>query len=109
MTHPRILKILFLSIITLFAFSCTPSTDTGDLIDSIEFDANGSGETDWETAVAILNSGEVEIASQSHSLDVELFLKDGRIINTVEPGIDDIFDEIDACGEPCAEIILMTE
>jgi len=58
-------------------------------------------EVDWETAVEILNTGEVEMVTQLHSLDVMLTMKDGSEIHTVEPTIDAIFAEIDKCGEPC--------
>ena len=34
-------------------------------------------EVDWETAIEILNSGDVEMAAQLHSLEVILTLKDG--------------------------------
>lgn len=64
---------------------------------------------EWDTAVEILNSGAVETAFQTHSLDVTFYLKDGRRIETVEPGIDDIFDAIDACGSPCAGMPIATE
>ena len=64
---------------------------------------------DWETAVSILNSGEVAQIFQTHSLDVTLTLADGRIIQTVEPAIDDIFTAVQACGEPCVKIIMATE
>ena len=66
-------------------------------------------EVDWETAVGILISGEVEMVMQAHSLDVTLTMKDGSNIHTVEPQIDAIFAEIDKCGEPCSQIILATE
>lgn len=66
-------------------------------------------EVDWETAVEILNSGDVEMVAQLHSLDVYLTLKDGTEIHTVEPTIDAIFREVDQCGRPCAKIILATE
>jgi hypothetical protein len=66
-------------------------------------------DVDWETAVEILNSGDVEMVVQLHSLDVTLTLKDGTEINTVEPSIDAIFREVDKCGQPCREIILATE
>jgi hypothetical protein len=51
----------------------------------------------------------VEQTAQLHSLDVELILTDGCTYNTIEPVIDDIFKEVEKCGEPCAEIILATE
>ena len=66
-------------------------------------------EVDWETAVEILNTGEVEMAVQLHSLDVTFMMKDGSEIHTVEPTIDAIFDEIEKCGEPCSQIALATE
>ena len=47
----------------------------------------------WDEAIAILNEGDVEDVFQFHSLDVVLILRDGTQINTVEPLIDDIFDE----------------
>ena len=67
------------------------------------------GEVDWETAVEILNSGEVEMAAQLHSLEVILTLKDGSEIRTIEPSIDLIFQEVEKCGQACRGIILATE
>ena len=64
---------------------------------------------DWETAVSILESGDVVEIFQTHSLDVTLTLVDGRVIKTVEPAIDDIFTAIDDCGEPCEGILMATE
>ena len=66
-------------------------------------------EVDWETAVEILNTGEVEMVAQLHSLEVFLTLKDGTEIRTVEPIIDAIFDEVEKCGQPCSQILLATE
>jgi|GEM_PF-1923209 len=66
-------------------------------------------EVDWGTAVEILNTGEVEVVTQLHSLDVTLTMKDGAEIHTVEPGIDAIFQEVERCGQPCAEIVVATE
>jgi hypothetical protein len=66
-------------------------------------------EVDWETAVKILNTGDVKVVMQAHSLDVYLTMKDGSEIKTVEPQIDDIFREIEACGRPCRDIVQVTE
>lgn len=66
-------------------------------------------EVGWELAVEILNSGEVEMVAQLHSLDVYLTLKDGTEIHTVEPVIDAIFQEVDKCGRPCGDLVLATE
>jgi len=66
-------------------------------------------EVNWETAVEILNTGDVEMVTQLHSLDVTLTMKDGSEIHTVEPTIDAIFAEIDRCGELCSQIMMATE
>lgn len=67
------------------------------------------GEVDWETAIEILNSGEVEMVAQLHNLEVYLTLNDGTEIRTIEPAIDAIFHEVQKCGEPCSQIVLATE
>ena len=66
-------------------------------------------EVDWETAVEILNSGDVEMAAQLHNLTVILTLKDGTVNRTFEPTIDAIFDKVEKCGRPCSGIGLATE
>lgn len=66
-------------------------------------------EVNWKTAVEILNTGEVEMVAQLHSLDVTLTMKDGSQIDTVEPTIDAIFQEVEKCGQPCSQIVLATE
>ena len=66
-------------------------------------------QVDWETAVEILNSGDVEMVVQLHSLEVTFTMKDGSEIHTVEPQIDAIFAEIEKCGDPCSQITLATE
>ncbi|NIN69972.1 MAG: hypothetical protein GTO63_35880 [Anaerolineae bacterium] len=63
----------------------------------------------WEDAVALVHSGRVAGVYQLHSLDVTLVLDDGCTVHTVEPVIDDIFHEVERCGEPCADIRLATE
>ena len=64
---------------------------------------------DWETAVDILNTGEVEQIFQLHNLEVTFYMKDGQQIQTIEPNIDAIFQEVDNCGAPCSSIMLATE
>ena len=66
-------------------------------------------EISWEEALVILNNGEVETISQLHNLEVTLYLLDGRMIKTIEPSIDAIFQEIDTCGTICSNIIRITE
>jgi Tfp pilus assembly protein PilP len=64
---------------------------------------------DWETAVEILYTGEVEQVFQLHSLEVTFYMKDGSQIQTTEPTIDAIFQEVENCGAPCEGIMLATE
>lgn len=63
----------------------------------------------WNESIEILNNGKVKGVFQSHSLNVILTLKDGTNIITKEPGIDNIFDEVEKCGNPCNMIVLGTE
>lgn len=66
-------------------------------------------EIPWDEAVGLLGSGRVAEIFQTHSLKVTLVLDDGCTVHTVEPVIDDIFHEVEVCGDPCSEIILVTE
>ncbi len=66
-------------------------------------------EVDWETAVEILNLGDVKTVFQLHNLEVTLVMNDGNEIHTIEPVIDAIFDEVNKCGAPCGNIVLATE
>jgi len=66
-------------------------------------------EISWSEAIVILNSGKVEVVSRTHNRIVTLILKDGTDFRTQEPNIDNIFDEIDKCGELCKNIIRETE
>jgi inhibitor of cysteine peptidase len=68
------------------------------------------GETiSWEEAQALFLSGEVVQVVQLHSLQVTLTLKDGRQVVTLEPSIDEVLRLIEACGEPCADLMVATE
>lgn len=64
---------------------------------------------EWDQAVEILYSGDVAQIFQTHALEVTLTLEDGRQLHTIEPHIDAIFQEIEACGPPCANILMATE
>ena len=66
-------------------------------------------EVDWLTTIEIIRSGQVSQVIQAHNLDVILTLKDGSQIKTSEPAIDEIFKEIELCGETCSEILLITD
>ena len=99
---PRIALVLFI-FLTLSLSACNSD---GEISPTASPYPN---EVDWETTIEILNSGQVEMVVQLHSHDVTLTMKDGSQIQTVEPTIDAIFQEIDKCGVPCSEIILATE
>lgn len=66
-------------------------------------------EVDWPTAIEILNSGQVTEVIQSHNLEVKLTLEESLQIKTIEPVIDEIFIEIELCGDICSDILLITE
>ena len=103
------LQVFSLALVLLLLSGCsgkqTGQTVTLDLSTPTSY----PGEVDWETAVEILNTGEVESVLQLHSLDVTLTMKDGTEIHTVEPSIDAIFQEVEKCGELCSQILLVTE
>lgn len=62
---------------------------------------NQESTVSWDEAVSILNSGQVQGIMQAHNLEVTFTLQNGKIIHTKEPSIDDIFDEIEKCGNQC--------
>ncbi len=63
----------------------------------------------WDQAVELLRSGDVTMVAQLHSGDVSLTLDNGAVVHTVGPYLDAIFDEIQACGAPCANIVQAME
>lgn len=64
---------------------------------------------EWEDAVSLLKTGEVMQVTQLHNKTVYLTLKDGQETMTVEPALDDIFDQIQKCGASCSNIVLAME
>ena len=71
--------------------------------------SNWESRISWQDALSLLQSGVVDRVSQSHSLQVQLTLKNGNRYDTEEPTIDAIFYSITACGEPCRRILKITE
>lgn len=68
------------------------------------------GETiSWSHAVELLNAGQVTMVVQLHSGEVHLTLTNDAQVSTQSPYLDAIFDEVQACGEPCADIVLAME
>ena len=63
----------------------------------------------WQTAQEMILRGQVTRVSQSHSLEVLLTLRDGRVVRSVEPQIDDVLRVIRQCGPACAGVAVATE
>jgi hypothetical protein len=63
----------------------------------------------WEEARTLVMEGQVVKVAQSHSLDVIIYLEDGRVVSTVEPEIDAVFVLLDECGEICKDVIRTIE
>ena len=80
------------------------ATETGEPETS-----TGPAKVAWPEAEATILTGEVWQVAQHHSLEVTLYLHDGREIVTTEPSIDKVFQVIGDCGAPCSDVVLMTE
>ena len=70
---------------------------------------NERASINWEEAKTLIMEGQVVQVTQLHSLDVTIYLKDGRVVSTIEPEIDAIFVLLDECGEICSEVVRATE
>ncbi len=66
------------------------------------------GAIDYDEALDLLFQGRVESVMQAHSLCVTFTLEDGTTVKTIEPEIDQIFEDIEQC-ETCDDLILATE
>jgi inhibitor of cysteine peptidase len=84
-------------------------TFTFDVDNELPEGAGKPSRIEWQEARELILSGRVEQVVQLHSLEVRLYLEDGRTLVTTEPSIDDVFDVVDECGEPCVDMILATE
>jgi hypothetical protein len=63
----------------------------------------------WDEAKALIMSGKVQQAFQTHALEVRLYLKDGTSVATTETRIDEVFQVARDCGAPCSDIMIATE
>ena len=91
----KLLSFIFLSLFLLAA--CSPALPTD------------GATVPWDQAVELLRSGHVTMVAELHSGDVQLTLDNGAVVHTVGPYLDAIFDEVQACGAPCADIVLAME
>jgi hypothetical protein len=92
---PIISLLLFLSFLLS---SCAPAA----------LPANGAAIT-WAQVVDLLRGGHVTMVAQLHSGEVRLTLTNGAEVSAMSPYMDAIFDEVQACGAPCADIVLAME
>lgn len=86
---------LFAQTLSTFKFTNSQSTQTNTI--------------SWQEAVELINTCQVDLAFQTHALDVTLTLKDGTQATTKEPTIDDIFDVVKQAEPTCGTIPLATE
>lgn len=91
-------KLIFAFLLSLFLLSaCSPALP-----------ADGAA-IPWDQAVELLRSGHVTMVAELHSGDVQLTLDNGAVVHTVGPYSGAIFEEIQACGAPCAGIVQAME
>lgn len=63
----------------------------------------------WEKAIALMSYGEVSKITVAQSLQVTLLLKDGRSLLSQQPADGELQKALDACGEPCKDIEIISE
>lgn len=63
----------------------------------------------WEQVVGLIHDCRVETAVQTHDREVTLKLDSGVEVRSIEPEIDQVFRELEACGECCLDVVLVTE
>ena len=68
-----------------------------------------SKEVYWDMLKKAVKDCRVESIWQAHNLEVMAILKNGMVINTVEPEIDDILDIVNQSKDKCGNIMMMTE
>jgi hypothetical protein len=109
MKHHTIITITIIVIIGLLILLAATFFRNLNPVDELQPSTEWPAEVDWPTAIEILHSGQVTEVVQAHNLEVKLVLKEGTQIKTIEPTIDEIFIEIQLCGDICSEILLITE
>jgi hypothetical protein len=63
----------------------------------------------WEDAQNQILNGQVSKIIQHKDLTVTLTLKDGTVVTTTEPKLDDVIHLIEQCGDKCTDIDVSTE
>lgn len=78
-------------------------------VENVSIPLSGSLVVTWPTVLRLMESCLVREVFQSHALDVTVLLKDGRLLRTVEPIIDEIFKVEERTRALCGSIIIATE
>ena len=77
---------------------------------SSPYPAPGEAEkVDWSEAEEIILSGDVLHITQTKDLEVYLVLKDGRMLVTTEPVLDEVMRVREACGDKCSQVVMTNE
>lgn len=72
-------------------------------------DPQGYVPIEWEEAVALFETCQIDWALQGHSRDVYMITDDGHKFRSVEPGLDDVFGVVAALPAGCGPKTLGTE
>jgi len=62
-------------------------------------------EITWQEAIDLIQECQIQTVFQKHNLTVTLTNKNNQIFETIEPNIDDIFDQTNHLRSDCNDII----
>ena len=71
-------------------------------------DVSGSGTVKWSEALSMIKNCEILRIAQTHNRNVDLWLKDGRQVWTIEPNLDDAVKAAQSATK-CGIIPISTE
>lgn len=69
-------------------------------------DASG---VDWPTAENTILAGEAAEIYLDNLFHVTLVLKNGQVLVTVQPALDEVSKILDRCGEPCKDTLVVSK
>ena len=64
---------------------------------------------DWSKAEETILSGDVLHITQTKALEIYLLLKDGRMLVSTEPVLDEVMRVKEACGDKCSHVVMTNE
>lgn len=80
------------------------ASDSGDIDDE-----QGVVTTDWDVLVELIEACEATSITQTHAKEVRITTKEGFILRSTEPKIDDIFEVYNRAQGTCGSIPIATE